>query len=133
MNQRDLLVGEGTNLLTVDRDYANQHIVFEHWHFDQRTHSAELGCHRGSGVSQGVSDREDLLCRHSTVERRFRPRLKQCALSLEFGIGGWRVVHRECAQGVIFDEIKRAEPGLADAYRVVEDELKDEFQFAGRA
>jgi len=41
LHQRNLLVGEGPNLLTVDDNGANQHILSEHRQSNKRPRAAE--------------------------------------------------------------------------------------------
>src|SRR5262245_12134675 len=51
--QRDLLVSEGTNLLTKDADNSNELIVLEHRYRDCGSHATKLHCLDAYGMAFG--------------------------------------------------------------------------------
>jgi hypothetical protein len=54
LHQRNLPVGERPCLLAVDDDYADQGIVFEHWHAQRGSCAAEPSCETESGIGGEV-------------------------------------------------------------------------------
>src|SRR5262252_4757991 len=64
--KRNLLVGEGPDLLAIDGDSADQHIVFEHRNGDQRSCAAERG--RWAGFGNDIGTVTYLLCPQSALK-----------------------------------------------------------------
>ena len=54
LHKRDLFVGERMNFSTVNSDYSNKIIVFEHWHSDDRANSGNLDRLDHSGMALGI-------------------------------------------------------------------------------
>ena len=69
LHQLDLLVSERPNLLPIDADGADQHIVLQHWHVDGGSRAAELDRHAEGGFSSIVGGVAHLLCPHYPVEQ----------------------------------------------------------------
>jgi hypothetical protein len=139
LHQLDLLGGEGPHLLAVNADRADQVIVLQHRHDDDRTRTTE--------ISEGGSCRITLEVRRLClkvfdVHHLFRPDDLGMAASrmgthrfAPSSLGKCRryIVESDLAEYVSFVEIQRAEFGLAEPRRVLQHGLEHGLQVAGRA
>ncbi len=55
LNQLDLLVGKGAHLLAVDIDRADQLVVFQQRHFDQRPAARDFDSRDAQRIAFGIS------------------------------------------------------------------------------
>src|SRR4029077_1413618 len=62
LDQLDLLLGKGTNLLAVDGESADQLIVFEHRYIDRGSSTAERDRRGGNSFGGVVGSVTDSLC-----------------------------------------------------------------------
>jgi len=71
LDQLDLLVGEWADLLAIDDNAANQLILLEHWHLNERPRPGELD-QRGTCVwlfRRAVGNLDDLPCLDDTAHK----------------------------------------------------------------
>ena len=131
LDQLDLLVGERADLLAVDVDVANQLVLFEH-------RNEEKGSRRGKfddadsrrialliGKLLGVVGNVNKVLRsHHTAESIVRVGINQRVTLSGLGEGGWRIMHRGNAEGIVFAELQSGEIGPANAHRVLQHSLE---------
>ena len=129
--QLDLLVGERTHLLTVDVDVANQLVVLEH-------RNEEKGSRRGKfddadsrrialligKLLAVVGNVNEVLRSHHTAKSIVRIGINQRVALSGLGEGGWRIMHRGNAEGIVFAELQSGEIGPANAHRVFQHSLE---------
>ena len=133
-HQLDLFVGERPHLLAVDGDRADQLVVLEHGHGDERARAGELGdggaCVRLFRHEVGNVDhpfRFDDPAQGRSIEPNPRvapPQLFERARS---------AMHCDKPELASFKQCEIAELGLADAYRVRQHGLEHRLQLARRA
>ena len=139
LHQLDLLVGERPDLLAIDDDSADQLVVLEHRHAQERARAAELGrCAPGSRSaprSLGVMSTTWTVCRGSISGR---------ARVSELGANGprgrqysARPAATPCIAAVWIDALPSqqeqiAEVGFADAGRVRQHGVEHRLQLARR-
>ena len=67
LNQFDLLVGEWPDLLSIDDDCADQHVVFEHWHDDGDRAPPSVTAGLEANLGGIVGSVAHLLCPHDAI------------------------------------------------------------------
>ena len=135
-HQLDLLVGERQHLLTVDGDYTNQFIIFEHWHRNYCPESTKIRKATTNGSPWRYASR--LVAANGTC-------LVCCrAAERAFGIGVQRLAFAriderrrsvvKCArvECVAFAQIERAEFRSAYIGRIRQYGVEDRFKLARR-
>src|SRR5215831_16610559 len=132
LDQLDLLIIEGSDLLPIDSDSTNQVVLLEHRHDQKRPSSGNLG-NRLIGIFRSdVSDVCDLPRVSDTVEDTGRAtRRNRIALA----ISGPRlrcIVQRDVPEYIAFVEQQVAEAGLADANSVLKHSLEHWLKFTRR-
>ena len=122
VNQRDLLVGEGTNFISVQGKRSNQVILFEHWDSQIRSHAPEFDCGDVGRFAFGVIL---IRCEISNVRRLFRvyhaapkPPGPHRSPAVGFGKGRRCVERGKKVKKLAIPAIDIAEFGVADANRV---------------
>src|SRR5262245_1173589 len=135
-NQRDLLVGEGANFLTINGDGSNQLVTLEHRHHDISSNATKLDSDDCRWTAFGIT-----LCRRDVddVDRLLSSNhLGQRARTDRATLACFRkrlehIVRRDEAKPASLIEIEHAELGLAKPRRVRQDRIEDRPQFARRA
>ena len=135
VHQRDLLVGERADLLTKDRDSADQLVILEHRHNDQRTRAAdetEPGSPAAATVEVGAKWTRSLVCKRR-LERVAGFRQERAArFSVNSAYAGG-VMSRDTAQTSRLRNEQHPELGFANARRVLEHGLEHRIELARRA
>src|SRR5262249_23584904 len=85
LDQFNLFIGEGTYLLPVNEDGANQLLLSKHWHADCGSRSTKLGRQADRSVFRGIGSMNDLFRAHGTIEQSAWCRANRQALPLSFG------------------------------------------------
>ncbi len=130
LDQLDLLVGERTDFLPVDCDRANQRIVFEHWHRNDRSRPTEC-CRSAAGFIGRVAH---LLCSYNAIDQAAWNWLISASSGLQkLGKGRWYVVHGTHAQGPILMQVQYAEFGLAEPHCIRQHGFEHRRKLARRA
>ena len=131
LDQFDLLVGERADLLTVDVNVANQLVVFEHRDEEKRSRPGKFddADSRRIALLIGkllgvVGNVNEVLRSHHTAESIVRAGINQRVALSGLGEGGWRIMHRGNAEGIVFAELQSGEIGPANAHRVFQHSLE---------
>ena len=133
LHQLDLLVGEGTHLLAVDNESADQLVVLEHRHAQCRSRSTQFGRRARSGTRRIILDMGDGVGPGDLLKNAPRLRPKRSAAPQEL------VELARCVQlGHRMEQIAiEAEHGgklrLAEAGGIFQQSMKHRLQIAGRA
>ena len=131
--QFDLLVGEGTNLLAIDGDRADQLVLLEHGHDDLRARTRQPG-RRGRDRLRGLVDAVDHGSRlQDAVEGIAGLWQEAAARPDEIAIGRRRIEYGRRVEGTVVVAVQHAELGLANARGVLQHGLEYRRQLAGRA
>ena len=118
LDQLDLLVGEGADLLTIDADRTDQPVLLEHRH-DQQSPGASKASNRFIGIFHKNIGNVDHLFRIGDAVKETCPATRNdwIALSVD-GVCLRRVVQRNAPESIALIEMQIAELGVADAYSV---------------
>src|SRR5262249_47779368 len=138
--QLNLLVGEWADFLAIDRNSADQFIVFEHWHHENGASAAHVDDGLNGRMTFEVSGRRaevfnlyQLLGPYylgmNTARMRSPPSHSQAHIC-EFG---WNIVRRYAAEYLAIVEVENAERGAAQRSCVCQNGLKHWLQFGRRA
>ena len=130
--QFDLLAGEGTHLLPIDDDGANQFIVLDHRHRDHRSRTA-VSRRRARGRARCVVGRvRHVACSNKAIEDAAGERLKRSTLEKERCKFLADVMQGRRMELVIGPAEKDSKLGLADARCVIQHCLEHRLQLARR-
>src|SRR6516164_6717514 len=133
LHQRNLFVGEPSNLLAVNGEGADQNIVLEHWNANRGSRAAEPRCcpmDRFSGVVGGVAH---LLRPQHAIKYAARRWLTQSMSPILIHKFLRRVMRRYRTISVTLEAEERAELGLADTHRVLQHSLEHRLQLTRRS
>jgi hypothetical protein len=139
LDQIDLLIGEGLNLLAIDGDDSNQVIVCEHRDIQNGPIAAELNGRDAERIALCVGlFRSDVANVHYLLGLRYASEPcsgagtdQRLALSL-LRICRWHVVKRNGAKAIALAQPQDAEPGLADARGILHHRLEYRLELARR-
>src|SRR6185312_7358235 len=139
LKQLDLPLGEGTHLLAVDDDGADELAVLEHRHTDKRARprlfdgdNTQRGPRGIGGIRFEIGDMKHPFFANDAAEAGVRARADRPVLFPELTIGLRDVVQmcRVKAFAVIEQDV--TELGFAEAHGVREHRLEDRFHITGR-
>ena len=138
LDQLDLLVGEWSNLLAVDADYADQFVFLEHRHGDKRAGTPEVSERSNRRITIEVG-----LGRSQIIDMHYLPRSRDPAetaagigtdyhASADVCVVRWNVMERASAERLAVIEIEGPEFCITQPYRVRQHCLEYRLQLAGR-
>jgi len=140
LHQRNLLAWKWADFLAIDRNSADQFIVFEHWHHENGASAAHIDDGLNGRMAFEVSGRRAevfnlyrLLGPYylgMTAARMRSPPSHSQTHICEFG---WNIVRRYAAEYLAIVEVENAERGAAQRSCVCQNGLKDRLQFCRRA
>src|SRR6516162_1986867 len=128
----DLLIGERTNLLPIDDDSPDQLIILKHRNTNYGSGTAQRRRHAGVWLRSAISAIGYLLCPQDAGNHTGRFRSKGAPLFLELHQRGRGTDPSRPMEVVAVVTKDRAELGLADSYRILEQGLEHRLQFTRR-
>ena len=138
-NELDLLFGKGLDLLTEDRDGADQFVLPEHRHDDEGARASQVDVRAPYRVAldigalgHGVLDLNDLPGSHDAAQDVERARLNERFTLAQLGECRRRIVEGHAARHLAFDQPHHSEFGAADARGVFEQFPENRVEIAGR-
>src|SRR6516162_9378986 len=138
--QLNLLVGEWADFLAIDRNSADQFIVFEHWHHENGASAAHIDDSLNGRMALEVSGRRAKVFNLYQLLGPYylgmtTPRMRSPPSHSETDICefGWNIVRRYAAEYLAIVEVENAERGATQRSCVCQNGLKDRLQFCRRA
>ena len=132
LDQLDLLVGERPDLLAIDDDRADQLVVLEHRHRDERTRPPVRAAMASRGFDSIVGGVDRSLCAFMTRRKRRSARPVETDRA-RCRPRRMRAAHHARRRGIAPSNAQNAELGLADARRLLQHGLEHRLQLARRA